>query len=308
MTDQFALSVAAFVLAGGVIVVFSLLIGGGQQSLSRRIREMNERGLPIGRSGTAANDEESILFRAADAVATADPERREKASKQLIRAGLYKPSAVVYLNGIKLLMFLLPVGAGFLVGGSGVTTMRNGLLFGCITGALGTIAPSFILDYRRSKRETNLRRALPDALDIIIVCLEGGLSLPASFARVGSELRSVHPLLGDEMAIVQREIQLGRSTGEALSKMAERFNVEELRSMAMVIVQAERFGASVVKALRVYSDTLRMKRMQWAEEKAQKASVKILFPLILCIFPAVFIVLVGPAAIDIIRLMRTLNG
>ena len=185
--------------------------------------------------------------------------------------------------------------------------MSQGVIFGLIGGGFGAIAPGFWLDMQKKKRQKTLRRSLPDALDVIIVCLEGGLSLPGSFAKVSTELRTAHPMLAAEMSIVRREIQLGRSTGQALQRLAERFDVEEIRSMASVIVQAERFGASVVKALRIHADSLRMKRRQQAEEKAQKASVKLIFPTVLFIFPALFVVLIGPAAFDIMIMFEHMN-
>jgi tight adherence protein C len=170
------------------------------------------------------------------------------------------------------------------------------------------IGPGFWLDGRKNKRQTNLRRALPDALDLLVICLEGGLSLPASLRRVGAELRTAHPLLALELNIVQREIQLGSSPGESLQKLGVRTDLEEIRSMASVITQAERFGASLVKSLRVHAETLRTKRQQHAEEMAGKAAVKVLFPTLFFIFPAIFVVILGPAVFQIMeRLSEVMN-
>jgi tight adherence protein C len=163
------------------------------------------------------------------------------------------------------------------------------------------IGPGFYLDGRKKKRQTSLRRALPDALDLLVICLEGGLSLAASLRRVSSELRTAHPLLAYELNIVQREIQLGNSPGEALQKLGVRADLEEIRSMASVITQAEKYGASLVKSLRVHAETLRSKRQQHAEEMAGKAAVKVLFPTLLFIFPAIFVVILGPAAFQIVE-------
>ena len=121
---------------------------------------------------------------------------------------------------------------------------------------------------------------------------------------MASELQSAHPVLARELSIVQRQMQLGRTAGEALRQFANRADLEEIRSLASVIIQAEKFGASLTKALRVHADALRQKRMFSAEEMAQKAAVKILFPTILCIFPGIFIVLLGPAAIQIREMFR----
>jgi tight adherence protein C len=203
---------------------------------------------------------------------------------------------------------LVPLLLGLTAGAAGLMPVRSGLLIGGCVSILGTIVPSFWLDSLLRRRQATLRRALPDALDVIIICLEGGLGLAAAFARVSSELRTVHPLLAAEMIIVQREIQMGRSTGEALKQLALRFDLEELRSIAAVVLQAERFGSSVVMSLRVHADSLRERRLLQAEEMAQKASVKILLPTLFCIFPVLFVVLLGPAAFDLYELMSHMTA
>jgi tight adherence protein C len=170
------------------------------------------------------------------------------------------------------------------------------------------IGPSFWLEGRKDKRQTSFRRALPDALDLLVICLEGGLSAPAALRRVGTELRTAYPFLGLELGIVLREIQLGSSPGEALQKMGFRTDLEEIRSLASVMTQAEKFGASLVRSLRVHADTLRVKRQQYAEERAQKASIKVLFPTLLFIFPAIFVVIIGPAVFQIIEQLNQVMG
>ena len=149
-----------------------------------------------------------------------------------------------------------PTLVGVVLGLVGLTTMQWGLLGGACFAIVGTIGPSFWLDRMKASRQSNFRRALPDALDVMVICLEGGLSLPAALKRMAAELRTAHPILALELNIVQREIQLGRSAGEALRKMGERTDLEEVRSLASVILQAEKFGASLVKSLRVHSETI----------------------------------------------------
>ena len=235
------------------------------------------------------------------------PDRRERLGSRLVQAGLYKRNSVGYYIATKAALIIIPVVAGLSIGSMGILPTQYGLLFGIIVGVLGTIAPSFWLDTQTKKRSTEIRRALPDALDVIIICLEGGLSLSASFERVARELRTAHPLLAAEMSIVQREHQMGCSTGEALKRLANRFDFEEMRSMASSILQAERFGASIVNALRVHAESLRLKRQQFAEEMAQKASVKLIFPTAVFIFPTLFVVLIGPAAYEIVEMLKFLK-
>jgi tight adherence protein C len=186
-------------------------------------------------------------------------------------------------------------------------TSRQGILLGFLVGVLGNMIPVLWLGHLKRRRQKNIRRAVPDALDVIVICLEGGVSLNGSFQRVAEELKQAHPLLSSEMAIVLREIQLGRSTGEAMRNFADRFDAEELRSLAAVIIQAERFGASIVEALRVHADDLRLRRHQYAEAEAQKAPVKLVFPTVLFIFPALYIVLMGPAGVQLMEMFRKLD-
>jgi tight adherence protein C len=152
-----------------------------------------------------------------------------------------------------------------------------------------------------------LRRGLPDALDMLVLCLEGGISLAAAQQRVTEELQAVHPELGGELAIIEREVLLGVSAGEAWQKLGERADLEEVRNLAAVLLQSEKYGSSVVKALRLFADTFRQQRQQRAEELAQKATVKILFPTLLCIFPAIFVVILGPAALHIMAVFSRMR-
>jgi tight adherence protein C len=221
-------------------------------------------------------------------------EQRGRLRQRLIEAGIYDRHALALV----------------LSGALGLTGMLSPIraVFAGILGiGLGMIGPGLWLDYRKNARQTGLRRAMPDALDMLVLCVEGGLSLTGAMQRVTAELKSAHPLLGAEMDLVQREMMLGVSVGEGLQKMAARTDLEELRNLASIIVQSERFGTSVVKALRIHADTLRQQRQQRAEEMAQKAAVKILFPTLLCIFPAIFIVILGPAAFQILTVFSRMK-
>ena len=234
-------------------------------------------------------------------------EQKEGVKERMVRAGFYAPKAVVIFTIMRGALLLGPVAAGFLLSTTGDITLRDGLLLGGIVGILGTLAPGFWLDYVKRKRQTQIRRALPDALDVLVVCLEGGLSVPSSFSRVGHELVTAHPMLAMEFLIIEKQSQLGRTTGEAVRQFADRFDLEELRSMASVVIQAESIGSSVVTALEVFAHTLRQRRSQHAEEKAQKAAIKMLFPTVLFIFPAIFVVILGPAAIQIYEVLGNMN-
>ena len=236
-----------------------------------------------------------------------DEEERTKLQTRLIHAGQYHRQAMVVFLGVKALLMIAPTFLGVAASLMGVVTLRQGLVIGGCLEIVGLIGPSFWLDHMKRKRQSNFRRALPDALDVLVICLEGGLSLSAGLRRVSTELRTAHPALATELAIVQREVQLGLTSGEALKKMGERSDLEEVRSLASVILQSERLGASLVKSLRVHSESLRHKRYQHAEEKAAVAATKVLFPTLLFILPAVFVVVLGPAAFHLIEMFGKMN-
>lgn len=225
-------------------------------------------------------------------------------AERLIQAGLYRRNSIAFYAAVKTCLAVVPVIGWLLASQAGFITFNAACMYGLMTVICGVLIPSVWLDVKKRKRQIDLRRALPDAVDIIVICVEAGLSLTAALKRVAAELSAAHPMLASELTIVQREIQMGCTTGEALKRFADRFDVEELRSLASVVEQADRYGASVVQPLRVHAESLRQKRYQEAEERAQKAAVKLLIPTVLFIFPALFVVLLGPAAFDIYEMVR----
>jgi tight adherence protein C len=229
--------------------------------------------------------------------------RLDQLKKQLLQAGYYSPAAPrVFLGSKVVFMLALPMFFAVVPALVGLLAWNYVTLVGLATCGLGMVLPGIWLDRQVQQRQRLLRNALPDALDMLVLCLEGGISLVAAFQRVAAELQAAHPALGAEMNILQREIQLGLSAGEALKKFGERCGLDDVRDLASVLLQSERYGASVVKALRTHAESGRVLRQQRAEEMAQKAAVKILFPTLLCIFPAIFIVLLGPAALQMAKL------
>jgi tight adherence protein C len=234
-------------------------------------------------------------------------EQRSRLRQRLLEAGIYERSALAMMLGVKMLLMAAPLLLSAALATTGLLSPIRATIAGIVGLGLGMIAPGLWLDYRKKARQTTLRRALPDALDMLVLCLEGGVSLTAALQRVTAELLSAHPLLGAELDLVQREMLLGVSIGEGMQKLAGRTDLEEMRNLAAIVVQSERFGTSVVKVLRIHADTLRQQRQQRAEELAQKAAVKILFPTLLCIFPAIFIVLLGPAAFQIIAIFSRMK-
>jgi tight adherence protein C len=241
----------------------------------------------------------SLLGKVAGMLLPRAEEKRNQLRQLLRHSGYYSPSALsVYVTvqlGLAVSLFLLAIWLCRLRG----VRPADLILAGCSAACAAYLLPVFWLRRRKAQRHRILNRSLPDFLDLLVACLEAGLSLEAVIQRVSRELSFAHPLLADEMARVQGEIELGAAPDRALQNFAERTGADVVRSLATVCHQARKYGAKISQALRVHADVLRDQREQQAEEAAQKASVKILFPTLLCLFPAIFVVLAGPAAIQI---------
>jgi tight adherence protein C len=307
MTTEGIMALVVFLAASSAVLLVFTLAGAGKARLDARLDELTGGASPLADQSTMAQFAMTTLPKMGTALVPTDDEERTLLKTRLIHAGLYSRQAMAVFLGVKLLLMVAPALIGLSAGAVGLVPLQPAVLSGGCLGILGMIGPSFWLDRKKSQRQSTFRRALPDALDVMIICLEGGLSLPGSIKRIATELRTAHPSLSMELNIVQREIQLGRSAGDSLHQMGLRTDLEEVRSLASVITQAEKFGASLVKSLRVHADTLRLKRQQRAEEQAQKAAIKILFPTLLFIFPAIFVVILGPAVFQIMEVMTNVN-
>jgi tight adherence protein C len=289
--------VVAFVTVASLILLISLLVSGRDSRAEERVRDLTE---PEGRRGEMlARVTQTTLPKIGKPLVPADEKERSRLKARMIHAGFYRPHAMYVFLGLKVILATVPPALGIIVGLVGLVPLAYALIGGMLAGSIGLVAPSFFLNWRKSKRQRNFRRSLPDALDIIVICVEAGLSLEGAFRRVSEELGSAHPLLASELRIVEREIELGRTASQALRHFAERSDLDEIRGLASVILQTERFGASMVNALRIHADTLRLQRHQAAEAMAHTAGTKMLFPTLLFIFPAMFVVILGPAAIQI---------
>jgi tight adherence protein C len=309
MSQSGTLMLVTFLMVSSLVLLISMLVSGGDSRVESRLDDLMGRGpaTPDQQQGTVGQLARTTLPRMAAPLVPENEEERTLLKARLIHAGFYSPQAMPIFLGIKMLLMVAPMLFGLAISLMGFVGMNRGLLVGAVCGVVGMVGPSMWLDRRKKARQVTFRRSMPDALDVLVICIEGGLSLPGALRRVAAELKSAHPLLAGEFNIVQREIQLGQSTGEAMTHLSERSDLEEIRSLAAVITQADRFGASLVKSLRVHADTLRLKRQQRAEEMAQKAGTKILFPTLLFIFPAIFVVILGPAAIQIAEMFAQMK-
>jgi tight adherence protein C len=228
------------------------------------------------------------------------PSSREKQSgmrRQLSRAGIYSPQAIRTVTGCKVIFLVLGLIGGYLAG-----TVTGMMLLGVSCGGLlGYMLPQVWLKARIKANQKELTHGLPDAIDLMVVCVEAGLTLDAAMQRVGHELAIAHPAVSREFGIAHMETRVGLARSESLRNLGTRTGCEALKSLASMLIQADRFGTSIANALRVHSETLRLNRQHAAEEMAAKASVKLSFPLVLFIFPATFIVLAGPTVIQLLR-------
>jgi tight adherence protein C len=224
--------------------------------------------------------------------------------QRLVRAGLRSDTAVKTFYGAKVMtpLFLLLV-----VWATGLLHLSP-FFFLCLALGFGFLVPDFWLGRKISNRQKEIRKGLPDVLDLLVICVEAGLSLDQATARTSAELVKAQPALSDELGIVALEQRAGRARSDAWKHMAERTDVDVVRNLVSMLVQAEQFGTSIGKTLRVHSDTLRTKRVQEIEEKAAKLSVKLLFPLVLFIFPSLFVVVLGPAILVMIDSFKDFFG
>lgn len=224
---------------------------------------------------------------------------RPQLRQRLAKAGIYHCAASAWCFASKLLFIVLAAAVAIGAGVAGYIRIDLTVLVACVAAGFGSILPSLWLDRAIAHHHLLLRKALPDFLDLMTVCLEGGLSLQETIRRVSDELRIAHPALAIELSIVQRDIELGATVDQALKRFATRTDYEGVRTLSTFIREAQRFGTNITEALRSHADMLRSQREQSAEENAQKAAVKILIPTLLFIFPAIFVVAVGPAVIQI---------
>ena len=178
-------------------------------------------------------------------------------------------------------------------------TYQMTILSGVLCALFGFYLPDIWLRQKTDKRKEKVLNALPDALDLLVVCVEAGMGLDSAIYRVAQETKLNHPELSDEFQLINLELRAGKQRKDALKNLALRTNLEEINSLVTLLIQTDQFGTSLADALRVYADSFRTQRYQRAEEKAAKLPVTLLFPLVVFIFPALFVVLLGPAAISI---------
>ena len=296
-----ALSILVFLTI--VVVVFSLGAATVAPSsvLGSRLRE-------IGWQRPKAQEKPPIRERirqALDPLSRAlpvSPENVSKTRQWLIQAGYRDPQHATIYRGLLVLFAALAFGGVVLSTGMSSPLLLVGM------PAFGYFIPRFMLKRAVQARQRRIRLALPDALDLTVICVEAGLALDQAMLRVGEDLRYAHPELSGEFHMFNLETRAGKPRVEALRNLAARTGVEDIRSLVMTLVQTDRFGTSVAQALRVHSDSLRTERRQRAEEQAAKTTVKMIIPLVLFVLPSLIFVTVGPAVIQLMHVLLPMGG
>ena len=224
----------------------------------------------------------------------------KKLQKQLMQAGFRSTSAPVVYRAIQLMTMASLPAVVALVCAVMARPVSSALLWILLAFVIGFFLPRYALRRMIRSRQQLVRWGLADALDLMVISIEAGLGLNAAMMKVSSELKEVHPDICDEFELANLEIRVGRERDEALRNLAERTGVDDLHSLVAMLIQTDRFGTSIARAIRAFSDSLRTKRRQRAEQAAQKAAVKLLLPLACFLFPTLFIAILGPAALTLI--------
>ena len=276
--------------------------------MRRRISDVvDDSGVDLPQEAKKQRDFTKVINPIEKYILPQDGEERSAIADRLIHAGFRSQKALPYFYGLKAALAVsLPL-LVFLFAGFVPTWSINAILFAMVFAAfVGISAPNIVLEKLKNKRIKKLQNGFPDALDLLVVCVEAGLGLGPAIDRVARDLEVSHEELAEELRLVNVEIRAGVDRTSALKNLAARSGLEDIRGLVGLLVQTMRFGTSIADALRVYSEEFRDKRMQKAEEQAAKIGTKLIFPLVTCLFPAFFIVAVGPAALRMIVVFRAL--
>ncbi len=221
--------------------------------------------------------------------------------RRLMRAGFRGPNALKMLYGMKVLLAVLLPAAALMATAKSEADPSNKILFLAAAVAVGFFGPNEYVRRRARRRQKRILQGLPNALDLMVVCVESGLGLDQAVVQVAKELQAAYADIGEEFSLMNLEMKAGKRRADALRNLADRTGVEEVKKLVAVLVQADRFGTSVAQSLRGHSEFMRVQTRQQAEEKAAKLGVKLVFPIFFCILPSLFVVMVGPVIVRIVR-------
>lgn len=315
LSTSLVIPIASFLAIGALTWLILSFFTSDDDRAGRRLGELSD---PRSRLSNDRDSKKSeaiarVLKKASPALAkpltpTTEAEMG-KLRQSLVEAGFRSETAPIVYLSIRAACAML-----FLALGGGVSVYLYGATYAALIrllfiGAIGFYLPILALRILGSKRKQQIFLGLPDALDLMVVCVEAGLGLDQAMRRVAQEMKKSYRIVADEFGLCNLHLQMGRAKAQVLQDLGQRTGVDDLRALASILIQADKFGSSVSTALRVQSESMRTRRQQIAEEKAAKTAVKLIFPLVLFIFPGIFVVLVGPAGIQMAREMfPAMNG
>lgn len=318
--SSLALPALAFVLFGAAAWLLMDVFSSRASTAEQRLDEFKDPSLRKRKAGDAGGESGLSTENFARAIEKASPalsrplqpkneNEAGKLKQRLVHAGFRSEAAPAIFLSFKFAMLILGLvlGGGTMallsyVNGTELLEQKNLYKSLAIAGGLFYL-PELGLMWLTKRRTEQIFLGLPDALDLLVVCVEAGLGLDQAMRRVSEEMEKSFPIIAEEFGLCNLQLQMGRSRAEVLQELGRRSGVDDLRSLASILVQADKFGSSIAQALRVQSESMRTRRRQIAEEKAAKTAVKLIFPLVIFIFPGIFVVLVGPAAITMVREM-----
>jgi tight adherence protein C len=297
--DQLVLGLA--ILFVGVAVLSGLVATMLLSRASTERRRLREMAAAAGNSilsvGTLAlTDRPDAMAKRVSSLVPKSPKEMNRLQKRMVRAGIRKPAAAVYFAAAEV---ILPIVAALST--ISIMGITRGGLFAFLAAGVGYALPGVWLGRMTGKRQKQIQNGLPDALDLLIVCVEAGSGLDAAIMKASEELNLSYPALAEELRLINTETRAGKPRLEAFKNFASRTGVEDVRALVAMMIQTDRFGTSIAQALRTHAEVSRTKRRQRAEERAAKLGVKLVFPLVFCLFPALYVVVLGPAVIKIMH-------
>lgn len=315
MTFIWIVSLAVFVTTIVISVgVYSHFVAREEiQTWSRRVRPAGEVVTESLASATFSywmSKCSELLVRVGAAIKPKDEREVASIKLSLVQAGYRSERAALLFIGLKLALAAVGILLVSLVPAVvlGFPSQQNLLIYYMIAACVGYLLPILWLRVAVRSRQDKLQKAVPDALDLLVTCVEAGLGLDIAIAKVSKDISDTHPILGDELTVLSLELRTGLAREEALRRLATRTGLEDIRTLVAVLIQTDRFGTSVAQALRVHADSMRVKRQMRAEAMAAKLPVKMLFPLIFFILPSLFVVMLGPGVIRIMRVFLPMAG
>ena len=299
MSPQIAIVlVAVFASIALAIGLVASLVFRWSAPESRELRKLASRGDRRVLANMELTEIAAPWVRHFQQVAPKSPKEMSKLRRRLTAAGYRSLTAAIVYGAAEI---ILP----FLVGGSLLLVLGFSKWYVAMLGAaMGYVAPSMWLGRQTALRQKQIRNGLPDALDLMIVCIEAGSGIDQSLVKTSDELDISYPALAEELRLITTEIRSGKPRLEAFKNFASRTKVDEVRSLVAMLVQTDRFGTSIAQALRTHAEVSRTKRRQSAEERAAKIGVKLVFPLVFCLFPGLYVAILGPAVVDYVRVFK----